>query len=111
MPNFDVTKQILQLDGTPLLNNGEAFTVRRIITDALLANTATEGEEETGAVKVARFELAQRVQRNDTCRLKPEDIVLIKKRVGQMYGPLFVGQIFAMLDGDGVQPAADSKAA
>lgn len=107
---IDVTQQIVRLDGTPMITGkqvcqmcgqvvgeSEPMTVRLAATRSL---TATFRDEQSllGDQKIARFHLALKITDEDEPDLKAEDIVLIKKLIGKMYGPVIVGRVWAILD-------------
>lgn len=87
--------QITDLNGTPLSNGQASITLAHVAVDALLvadpAMTATE--------KVRNFELATRINAGGEVDLKPEEIALVKKCVGETMTTLVVGQAFRHLDG------------
>ena len=107
---IDVTQQIMKLDGTPMItgkricqvcgqvvSEPEPMTIRLAATRALTAIFPDE-QSLSGDRKVARFHLALKVTDENEPDLKAEDIVLIKKLVGKMYGPIVVARVWAVLD-------------
>ena len=107
---INVTQQLTGLDGTPMItgkqicqmcgqvvSETEPMTVRLAATRALIAVYRDE-QNLAGDEKVARFHLALKVTNEDEPDLKAEDIVLIKKLVGKMYGPVVVGRVWSILD-------------
>ena len=109
---IDVTKVLEDLNGKPIMVGqqecptcgqpaGEIspLTLRLVAIKALTASYEDErslgGEE-----KVKRFHLALRLHDDDEPDLKPEDVVLAKKLIGKLFGPLVVGQSWIILDGD-----------
>jgi len=107
---INVTQQLTELDGTPMVtgkqvcqmcgqvvSETEPFTVRLAATRALSA-TFRDEQSLTGDEKWPRFHLALRITDEDEPDLKAEDIVLIKKVVGKMYGPVIVGRVWSILD-------------
>ena len=108
--NINVTQQLQDLDGTPMVTGkqlcqvcgqivgeNEPLTVRVTAVRSLSANFRDE-EGLAGEEKVKRFHLALKITDEDEPDLKAEDIVLIKKMVGKMYGPVVVGRMWAILD-------------
>ena len=108
--NINVTQQLQDLDGTPMttgkqlcqmcgqvVGENEPLTVRVTAVKSLTAIFRDE-QELPGEEKVKRFHLALKVTDEDEPDLKAEDIVLIKKMVGKMYGPVVVGRMWAILD-------------
>lgn len=107
---IDVTQQLTKLDGTlmetgnticqmcgQVVSQKESMTVRLAATRALTAVFRDE-QNLAGEEKVARFHLALKITDEDKPDLKAEDIVLIKTLVGKMFGPVIVGQMWAILD-------------
>jgi len=107
---IDVTQQIMQLDGTPMItgrrvcqmcgqvvSKPEPMTVRLAATRAL---TAVFQDEQglPGDKKVARFHLALKLVDESKPDLTAENIVLLKTLVGKMYGPVVVARVWAVLD-------------
>ena len=107
---INVTQQLTELDGTPMVTGrqvcqvcgsviGESMpmTVRLAATRALTAQYRDEMDL-AGEEKVTRFHLALRLTDEDEPDLKAEEIVLIKKLIGKMYGPVVVGRVWGILD-------------
>jgi len=108
--NINVTQQLQDLDGTPMITgkqmcqmcgqpigNNESLTVRVAAVKSLTAIFRDE-QELPGEEKVKRFHLALKITDEDEPDLKADDIVLIKKVVGKMYGPVVVGRMWTILD-------------
>jgi len=106
---IDVTQQLRSIEGEPLTTSettcpqcGQAteanpVTVRQVATGALMAQR--RGEEETsGEEKVRYYALAVKIHDEDAPDLRAEDVALVKELVGKSYGPLVVGQVWALLD-------------
>ena len=107
---INVMEQLTGLDGTPMVtgkhvcqmcgqvvSEKEPMTIRLAATRSL---TAVYRDEQNlkGDEKVSRFHLALKIVDEDEPDLKAEDIVLIKKLVGKMYGPVIVGRVWSILD-------------
>lgn len=110
---INVTQQLTELDGTPMVtgkqvcqkcgqvvNEKEPMTVRLATVRALTAMFRDEQSLE-GEKKVARFHLALRITDEDEPSLTAEEVVLIKKLVGKMFGNVIVGRTWAILDPPG----------
>lgn len=109
---LDVTRQLTNLDGTPLVQPGtrcptcghvidpEPVTLRGVATTSLLAATR---DQVPGEEKARRWTLAMRIQQEDAPDLKVEELALIKEMVGKVQPPLTVGQVWQLLDGDGAE--------
>ena len=72
------------------------LTLRTVCQRALLG-TISGDERSDGKEKVLLYELALRVTKEDEPDLKDEERVKIKERIGKMFGPLVVGQVYALL--------------
>jgi len=108
--NIDVTQQLVDLDGTPMITGkqmcptcgqpigeNEPMTIRVTAVKSLTAVFRDE-QDLPGEEKVRRFHLALKITDESEPDLKAEDVVLIKKMVGKMYGPVVVGRVWAILD-------------
>lgn len=110
---IDVTRQIMDLDGTPMVtgkricqmcgqvaSEPEPMTVCLAATRAL---TATFRDEQSlpGEEKITRFRLALKIMDANEPDLGAEEVVLVKKVVGKMYGPVVVGRVWAIIDPPG----------
>lgn len=95
----DVSRNLVQMNGNPLMDTnekGEAVeaTVKTAIVNAVLSPV----QNEKGIDKVKKYELAKRIyQVEGEIELTPEEVVLIKDRVGELYTPLIVGQVLELL--------------
>lgn len=104
---FQAFAPIHDLDGKPI--NGAVF--HEFITKALLTDLAQEQLTDNGELKMKRFFLAQKIASTvanhspDTSQeclidLSPEEIVLIKDRVGKLYSTLVSARLWQILNGD-----------
>lgn len=95
---------------TPLLNllTGKPFTTKDGEKERpmLLSDAAIEAlmalnpqAQDTGEQKLKCYQLAQKVQLGGEVELDPEDVALIKSKVGAIYGPAIVGPAFTLLNG------------
>jgi hypothetical protein len=57
-----------------------------------------QGPAPAGDEKVRRYRLARKLFNASKVELTPEDVVLLKSLIGQIYGPLVVGQVWDLLD-------------
>jgi len=88
------------LDGQVMKDNdgkGNAVdaTLKMAIVNAVLAPV----QNEKGTDKIKKYELAMKVHKNKEVDLTAEDISLIKERVGELFPPLIVGQVYNLLEG------------
>ena len=91
---------MMNINGEPLLEpdkNSEVqkVTLRTVFVNALMIPV----EKDTGVDKVAKYSLAIDIQKNDEVVLSAEQIVLLKEAIAKPYGPVIVGQVYAILDG------------
>jgi len=107
---INVTQQLAELDGTPMVTGrqicqmcgqvvgeSEPMTVRLAATRSLTASFRDE-QSLPGDQKIVRFHLALKMTDTDEPNLEAEEIVLVKKVIGKMYGPVIVGRVWAILD-------------
>jgi len=100
---LDVTQALCNFDGEPLRNetaDGEPITLKQICINSLMANLDSDANM-TGEEKMRAYSLGQRLHDGTVVDLVPEDLALLKERVGKCYGPVIVGPAFTMLNGDG----------
>lgn len=92
-----MTSKILDLKGGEILQpGGEPFTLRSVLSQALLASA--EDTKLSGEKKWQHFQLAMICTGEDCPDLKIEDIALLKKLVGDLFPPLTVGRVWQILD-------------
>ena len=96
---INVDQTLKTLDGKTMMDadssgNAVEATVKTLLVNAVLAPT----KDEKGVDKVRKYELAKMIFKGGEVDLTPEDIVLIKKQVGDIFAPIVVGQVFEMLD-------------
>jgi len=100
-----LTQSLKNIDGKELhkeiVENGKVvelkalFQLKDVCVNALMTNTEEKIE---GQEKMRRYLLATKIQKANELDLKSEEIVLLKKVIGEMYGVLVVGQSFEMLE-------------
>ena len=106
---LDVTRQLTNLDGTPLerpsracptcgrADESEPITLRAVATTSLLAQSR---DQVPGDEKAKRWALAIRIEQEDAPVLDLDELALVKRLVGEIQPPLVVGQVWAWLEGD-----------
>ena len=106
---LDVTRQLTNLDGSPLVQPGtrcqtcghitdpEPVTLRGVLTTSLLAQS---GEQVPGDEKAKRWALAIRIQQEDAPELALKELELVQRLVGEIQPTLTAGQVWAMLEGE-----------
>lgn len=95
---LDVTQVLKNMEGKTMKDsdgNGNAIdaTIRMAIVNALLSPV----QKDTGVDKMKKWELAQRVFKQDEVEVSIDDVKIIKDRIGELYPPLIVGQVWKIL--------------
>lgn len=86
---------LIGFDGNPIKKaNNENSTFKSICQDALW----TPEQNETAEEKYNAYKLSRKIDSDDEVELKAEDIVLLKKKVGKLYGALVVGLVYDKLE-------------
>lgn len=94
--NVDFSASILDLKGNVIAPENEPMTVSSVCVGALLATL--KGDEGLGGNKKAEmFKLALKISDKAECDVSPEEIVLLRERVGRLWGPLVVGRVYEFL--------------
>jgi len=99
---IDFNKEFKTLEGETILqseDNDKTLSLKTVAVTALL--TPDQKQDKTsGEEKAERYMLAQEISRaNGTpIDVKAEDIVLLKKLIGELYLPLIVGQAYQLLE-------------
>lgn len=92
---IDVTAPILDINNEPLMDGDKPLTLR-VVLQTVLLNSLKNDDELAGEAKVKLWTLA-----NDTLKDQvdwtPEDVSLVRARIGVGYGPVVVGPAWAML--------------
>jgi len=98
----DVNVVLKTLDGKGLKDNdGNDNVVDATLKMAIINALLSPVQKESGVDKVNKYELAKRVYSttvDELVELSAEDITLIKNRIGEVYPPLIVGQIYNLLE-------------
>ncbi len=115
-----VDVQLTKLDGTPMTTvenyDNENFvsteetpkenpyyqkkvsvTLQSVCVNTLLATTQKDANI-SGTEKLKRFNLASKIQANDSVDLTAEEITLVKKRIGEISVPLVIGKAYELLE-------------
>ena len=95
---IDFNTTINNLDGNPLKiksNDQEKnMTIGYILSSAAIVQLPTDDKMDVEE-KIALFSIAKKVVDNE--ELTTEEMVLVKKRIGEMHGPLVVGRAYEIL--------------
>ena len=96
----DFSKELIGYDGEPLKEGEKIITLAMVCCNALM-NQTEEDAKLPGEEKLRRFDLATVVYASkETTDLKVEDVSLIKGLVGKLYGPMVVGPVWRLLEGE-----------
>lgn len=103
---IDLTQELIGLNGKPLQAQDRDdedkpvtvnLTLRKAIVEALMAAFKDE-DNLSGADKVKRYKMAQKIQDAERMMFSAEDLSLIKKLVAKLYSTLVVGIVWEILD-------------
>jgi len=73
-------------------------TTEMTLGSALINALLVPVQNEKGEEKVKKYELGVRIYQNDEIDLTAEEAALVKKRIGDVYGPIVVGQVFRLIE-------------
>lgn len=93
--NIITTTALIDHTGETMSDGGGDVTLRRVVQVALTANLEDDNKL-TPEEKVKLFNLASDV-RADEVEWTPEDVALVRARIGKAYGVAVVGAAFALL--------------
>ena len=85
------------LDGQVMKDNVDGQAVDATVKNAIVNAVLSPVEREKGVDKVKKYELAKRIFESDEVDLNEDDIKTIKERVGEVFPPIIVGQIYELL--------------
>ena len=94
----DFSRAITDLEGAEIEDGGKTVTLSRIACNALLA-MRQDDKNLTGEEKAKRYGLAVKLVDAADCEVSAEDIALIKRLIGEVYPPIFVGRAWELLEG------------
>ena len=104
--NLNLNQTITDIDGKIVVfEEGIPFLLKDAIKRALSANYIDEAPSDhslglSGEDKFKRWELAMLIsQADESIEIKAEDIVLIKRLIGKLFGMVIVGPVWNMLEG------------
>ena len=92
---IDLTQTLNSIDGEPLADEGGALTLRRVIQTVCL-NTLKGEEDVAGDLKWQLWKLANEANQ-DQVEWTPEQVSLIRERIGKGYGAVVVGPAWEAL--------------
>ena len=93
-------QDLIGYDEEPLKEGDKVITLAMICCNALMSQTE-EDAKLSGEDKLKRFDLATFIYASKGfCEMKVEDVALIKTLVGKFYGPMVVGPVWKLLEGE-----------
>jgi hypothetical protein len=93
---IDFTTVLVDLAGKPIVIEEGPMTLGAAAAAALVGQY--KDDNPAGQDKVKRWALAMRVHNAKDIELTADDVKLIKDMVAKAYGPLIVGQVWAIVD-------------
>lgn len=100
-PRLNFAQVLTGLDGKPIMDGaGSSAKPLTLSTVAVYALEATleEDRQSSGEQKFQLDQLARKVYDNRDAVLTVDETALLKKRIGEAYGPLVVGAAWRLLD-------------
>ena len=101
---IDFSTLLYGLDGevlrsTPMKagDKGKPQTLGRVCVDALVALERNATPD--GKTSFERYQLAEKINDKKEVDLEAEEIVILKERVGVVFGPVVVGPAYKLLEG------------
>jgi hypothetical protein len=88
---------MLDLVGKEIRMGEVAATLGMVAAEALLSLEAST--KESGEQKARSFTLALQVHAAGTLDVPVEDVALIKRKIGEAWGPLVVGRAYEAIEG------------
>ena len=99
---IDFTKPVLDLDDKPIEvegKSGTVFTLKSACTQALMAQQPGAAAPLSIDESMAKYLLALKIHKSSAAiDLKAEEVVLLKRNIAGVYGPLIVGRACEMLE-------------
>lgn len=110
----DFSLELRTMAGEPIprsKTNQAATTLKDVAVEALLAFDPQKNVK--GKDKMQRWQIAATIyaSNGEVVTMEMEDVAKIKELVGDIYGPLIVGQAWNMLEGDAVEDDAEEASA
>jgi len=98
---LNVLTTLKNLDGEDLIEPDAKGEVSKVLLRNILVNALMiPAEKDTGQQKVEKYMLAMDIQKHEEVEVTPEQIVLLKSVIEKPYGPIVVGPVFQILDGN-----------
>jgi len=92
-----VNVPLMTMDGQVMKDNVDGQAVDATVKMAIVNAVLSPVERELGVDKVKKYELAKKIYASDEVDLNEDEIKLIKDRVGVVFAPVIVGQIYELL--------------
>ncbi len=97
---ININQVLTQLNGQPIKDTDESgkavdATVRNALVNAVLLPE----QNEKGTQKVLKYELAKKIyQAKEDVEVTAEEVVMLKRVVGEAFAPLIVGQLMELFN-------------
>lgn len=93
-----VNTVLKNMDGQVMKDNdGQGNAIDATVKLAMVNAVLSPVQNEKGIDKLKKYELARKIHQADKVDLNEDDIKLIKERVGEIFPPIIVGQIYELL--------------
>lgn len=97
---INVDTVMASIDGQPLKGpDGKSDATLKNISVVALMTMFDQDKAMQGDEKLRLYEMATKINAGGEIELAPEDVVLLKKRIGFAYGPAVVGPAYKLLNG------------
>jgi hypothetical protein len=97
MKKLDLTVVICDLKNKALTEAGAPLTLGAVLGNSLLSQP--QHANPSADEKYKRFKLASKIATTSELEASADDIVLLKRVVGELYTALIVGRVFDLLEG------------
>jgi hypothetical protein len=97
---IDFEQVIRDLKEQPLKNGEDGPLTLGGVTCTTMIGVLPEDQNIAPEEKVKMFRLAQLATKGGEQEVKTEDLAMLKKRVGKMFGALVVGRVFDLIEGE-----------
>jgi hypothetical protein len=98
---INLNNPIREYDGKPIIPQGESEQSPLTFFDvfAIALNTSQKGEMLTAEMKNKMYQITTKIYKDKNPNFTPDQLLLIKERVGMIYSPLIYGRVCAVIDG------------
>ena len=110
---INLKNPIRDYEGKPIVPAGETAENPLTFFDvfAIALNTAHKEEHLTAEMKNKMYQITTKIYKDKNPNFTPDQLLLIKDRVGLVYSPLIYGRVCAIIDGTEEQEEGYTRAA